>query len=84
MTTASPNATFTIGQAVRYKPGFGTYGYEDAIRQSPDGRLSAVVIGFSKTRVRVRIVADLGRIVTRCVDAQSLSAVTKGVLNADH
>jgi len=65
--------TFKVGDKVRYKPGIGTYGYEVELGQSPDGRLAAVVVGFSKTRVRVKIQADLGRIVTRSVDPKSLT-----------
>jgi len=66
---------FKVGDQVRYQPGIGTYGYEVELRQSSDGRLAAVVVGFSKTRVRVKIQADLGRIVTRCVDPKSLQLV---------
>jgi len=69
--------TFQIGQAVRYKPGFGTYGYEDALASSPDGRIAGVVIGHSPTRVQVRLTIDLGRIVTRAVDARSLTPAAK-------
>ena len=61
---------FSIGDCVRYKPGYGTYGYEDAL--GSDGRISGVVVGHSRRRVRVRLNLDLGRIVTRCVDASSL------------
>lgn len=61
-----------VGQAIRYKPGTGTYGYEDALED--DGRLPGIVIGFSRTRVRVELtLAKRGRSkVTRCVDAASL------------
>ena len=62
--------TWAIGQPVRYRPGTGTY--EDALKDSPDGRVPGVVVGYSRTRVRVRLRLDLGRIVTRCVDAGSL------------
>lgn len=62
---------FAIGQSVRYKPGCGTYGYEDALM--PDGRVGGVVVGHSKTRIRVKLTLDLGRTVTRCVDPASLT-----------
>lgn len=65
---------FPIGQPVRYKPGIGTYGYEDALKDSPDGRVAGVVVGYSRTRVRVTLTLDGGRTVTRCVDAGSLTA----------
>jgi len=46
---------FTIGQAVRYKPGYGTYGYEDDL--DADGRMLGTVRGFTPTgRVRVELV----------------------------
>jgi hypothetical protein len=57
---------------VRYKPGTGTYGYEDALRLSPDGRVAGVVVGHSTSRVRVTLQLEAGRTVTRCVDAVSL------------
>lgn len=63
-------AEFKLRQRVRYKPGVGTYGYEDAI--GSDGCVPGVVVGHSRTRVRVRLTLDLGRIVTRAVDAASL------------
>lgn len=65
--------SFTVGQRVRYKPGQGTYGYEDAL--GSDGRLPGVVIGHSATRVRVRLQLGgtrQGSLITRCVDARSL------------
>jgi hypothetical protein len=71
--------TFIVGEAVRYKPGFGTYGYEDVLDEA-DGRIAAVVIGFTPRRadtgiprVRIRFTKP-GRIVntTRAVDAKSL------------
>jgi hypothetical protein len=65
--------TFAIGQAVRYQPGSGTYGYEDALEV--DGRLPGIVVGFSPTRVRVTLTLHKrgrGVTVTRCVDATSL------------
>jgi len=62
--------TFTIGQAIRYKPGFGTYGYEDALEA--DGRVPGVVLGFTRTRVRIRTRCNGGETV-RAVDAASLA-----------
>jgi hypothetical protein len=66
--------TFAIGQHVRYRPGTGTYGYEEALQN--DGRLCGVVVGFSRTRVRVELrLTEFGRArtVTRCVDRESLA-----------
>ncbi len=62
--------TFKVGDLVRYRPGNGTYGYEDCLED--DGRLSARVVGFSRTRVRLEFL--LGRIkgTRRAVDAASL------------
>jgi hypothetical protein len=70
--------TFTVGQLVRYKPGYGTYGYEDALEA--DGRVPGVVVGFSKTRVRVELtlVKRGGQKLTKCVDAASLQAANAG------
>lgn len=69
--------TVAIGQPVRYRPGAGTYGYEDALEE--DGRVPAVVIGYSKTRIRIEItlVKRYGAKVRRSVDAASLQAVTR-------
>lgn len=63
----------SIGDTVRYKPGVGTYGYEDLLEQ--DGRIAATVIGFSRTRVRIQFTAK-GRLynTTHAVDAASLKA----------
>ncbi len=66
---------FTIGQAVRYKPGYGTYGYEDALEA--DGRVPGVVLGYSKAgRVRVELTLRKrgGCTIQRGVDAASLIA----------
>lgn len=71
---------FAIGDAVRYKPGSGTYGYEDLIQE--DGRIPATVIGFGSPQTgrradrgaRVRIEFFRGRTaIQRSVDAQGLS-----------
>lgn len=72
--------TFTIGQAIRYKPGFGTYGYEDVLEA--DGRIAGVVLGFSRTRIRVELQLTkrrAGSTVIRCVDAASLQAAQEVV-----
>lgn len=67
---------FAVDERVRYKPGCGTYGYEDIL--GPDGRLAGVVVGHTRTRVRVRLTLDFSRIggrvqhKERCVDAASL------------
>jgi hypothetical protein len=58
---------------VRYRPGTGTYGYEDVLEA--DGRLPGVVVGFSRTRVRVQFTLTKRgprATVTRAVDATSL------------
>lgn len=68
-----------VGQSVRYKPGQGTYGYEVETRLSTDGRIPAVVVGHSPTRVRVRMRLGLGRVVERCVDEDSLVPVDDAV-----
>jgi hypothetical protein len=59
------------GQRVRYTPGIGTYGYEDVLEN--DGAVSGVVIGFTRTRVRFRILTQ-GRLLNsvRSVNALSL------------
>jgi hypothetical protein len=66
---------FAIGQAVRYKPGVGTYGYEDALED--DGQLPGIVLGYSVTG-RVQVALTLrkrgGSRVKRTVHAASLQA----------
>jgi len=65
---------FVLEQRVRYRPGYGTYGFEDAVQA--DGRIPAVVVGHTPTRVRVRftvpMVGSKPRTVDRAVDAASL------------
>lgn len=51
--TPAERQRFPVGAAVRYKPGYGVYGYEDAIEA--DGRLPGVVLGYTETRVRVAL-----------------------------
>jgi hypothetical protein len=63
---------FEPGQFVRYKPGTGTYGYEVEVSSSEDGRVGGVVVGHTRTRVRVSLRMADGRMVTRAVDAASL------------
>lgn len=69
---------FPIGQPVRYKPGYGTYGYEDALED--DGRLPGVVVGHSETRVRVELTLAkrYGAKILRCVNVESLNIVPRG------
>jgi hypothetical protein len=63
---------FQVGQHIRYRPGAGTYGYEDALEA--DGRLPGVILGFSTTRVRVELTLKKrwNQKVVRAVDAASL------------
>lgn len=63
---------FKSGDLVRYKPGNGTYGYEDVL--DADGRVDCTVVGFTTTRVRVRV-DHPGRMQgsVRVVDAASLA-----------
>lgn len=63
-------SAFQVNDKIRYRPSVGTYGYEYAIQS--DGRVPGIVVGFSPTRVRVRLTLYLGRITTRCVDEASL------------
>lgn len=67
--------SFKVGDQVWYKPGFGTYGYEDVVDAT--GRVAAEVIGYSPTRVRIRTFNNRGA-VDRAVDAASLKLVTTG------
>ncbi len=73
--------TFAIGQAVRYKPGVGTYGYEDLVQA--DGCIPETVTGFGQPQTgaradrgaRVKIEFFRGRLpIRRAVDATTLSA----------
>lgn len=66
---------FEIGQLVRYKPGSGTYGYEDVLEE--DGRLPCVVAGFSRTRVRVQFLKGRLLHTARSVDAASLQSAAE-------
>lgn len=71
-----------VGRAVRYKPGSGTYGYEDLVEA--DGRIPATVTGFGKPRTGNRAARGPmvkieffrgGTPLRRGVDAASLEAV---------
>ena len=64
--------TFSVGDRIRYKPGAGVYGYEAALED--DGCLPGVVVGHSRTRVRVTLTLAKrgGSTVSRAVDAASL------------
>lgn len=64
---------FQYGQQVRYKPGYGTYGYEEVIEA--DGRIPAEVIGRTKTRVRIKFKLTEFGTTSRAVDAASLQSV---------
>lgn len=64
---------------MRYKPGYGTYGYEDALEA--DGRLPGVVIGLTpagKIRVALTLAKRGGCTLQRSVDAASLAAGSTG------
>ena len=63
---------FEMHARVRYLPGTGTYGYEDAHRDETDGRVPAQVVGHTPKRVRIRFNNQFGNLVTRAVDAASL------------
>jgi hypothetical protein len=68
---------FPCGQCVRFRPGKGTYGYEDCL--DSDGRLSAIVVGHTTTRVRIELQGRHRRRHDRvAVDAASLT--TDGLL----
>jgi hypothetical protein len=63
---------FAVGQAVRFKPGVGTYGYEDATGE--DGRVPARVVALTDKRVRIEF-PEHKWLKVRAVDAASLVAV---------
>jgi len=70
--TAADRADFPVGQAIRYLPGFGTYGFEDCLEA--DGRLPGVVLGHTPTRVRIELTLAKrrGMTVRRAVNAEQL------------
>lgn len=67
--------TFAVGDDVRYRPGFGTYGYEDMIEE--DGRIPGRVVGFGTARVRVELRPLQMPPFNRSVAAQSLVKVNE-------
>jgi hypothetical protein len=78
MLTPAERKTFPVGAAVRYKPGVGVYGFEDLVEA--DGRLPAVVLGYTDTRVRLEVTVPLlrGRTLRRSVNAASLIVAPRG------
>lgn len=62
---------FTKGQSIRFRPGKGTYGYEDSMGE--DGRVPGVVDGFTPKRVRVELELSHGRKEKTAVDPGSLA-----------
>ena len=65
-------AKFPKDAKVRYKPGQGTYGFEDCLET--DGRVPGVVLGHTESRVRVELTLQRrgGQKVKRSVNAESL------------
>lgn len=63
--------TFAVGDKVRYRPGVGTYGYEDLA--GADGRVPAVVTGRSPSTVRLLIETMPGYFRKASVDPRSLT-----------
>lgn len=70
--TQTARKQFPVGQRIRYKPGFGVYGFEDLVEA--DGRLPGIVRGHTHTRIQVELTLGLlrGRVVKRAVNAASL------------
>lgn len=73
--TPAERQRFPVGAAVRYKPGYGTYGFEDVVDE--DGRVPGVVLGYTDTRVRLELTLAKrrGTTVRRSVNAASLIPV---------
>jgi hypothetical protein len=68
---------FTIGQPIRYRPGSGTYGYEDVVEA--DGRLPGVVIDVTlrgRIRIELTLAKRRGQTVRRTVAPSSLEAAS--------
>jgi hypothetical protein len=65
---------FLVQQLVRYKPGMGTYGYEEVLER--DGRIPAIVVGHTATRVRIELLVERGHLRRKrvTIDAASLQA----------
>lgn len=73
-----PEREFPIGAAIRYRPGNGTYGYEESLES--DGRVPGIVEGFTRARVRVRLTLTQGGVRSvghRWVEASSLIAAAE-------
>ena len=70
--SAADRKRFPIGAKVRWKPGFGVYGYEDCLEA--DGRLSGVVRGHSNARISCAFVLTRrgGQTINRGVNVESL------------
>jgi hypothetical protein len=70
--TDADREAFPVGQAIRYLPGFGVYGFEDALEA--DGRLPGVVLGHTPTRIQVELTLTKrrGAKVRRAVNAEQL------------
>lgn len=70
--TPAQRKQFPVGAAVRYKPGYGTYGFEDVVEA--DGRVPGVVRGYTDTRVRLELTLTKrgGTTVRRSVNAAQL------------
>lgn len=71
--TAADRRRLPIGARVRYRPGYGTYGFEDCLEA--DGRLPGVVRGYTETRVRIELTLAQrwGATVLRVVNAAQLT-----------
>jgi hypothetical protein len=76
--TPAERKTFPIGAAVRYKPGFGVYGFEDCLEA--DGRLPGVVLGYTHTRIRLELTLTQrrGQTVRRSVNVESVIGAPRG------
>jgi hypothetical protein len=74
------NKVFKVGDVIRYKPGNGTYGYEDAVEA--DGRIPGIVIEITSTRIRVRLTLAKrgGMTIIRGVNANSL-IISQGAIS---
>jgi hypothetical protein len=74
--TSADRVHFAPGSRVRYKPGIGTYGYEDLVEE-PDGRIPAHVLGFTVSRIRIEFYRGRSPI-RRAVEKGSLVLVQLG------
>lgn len=73
--TDADREAFKVGQVIRYRPGSGTYGFEDCLED--DGRVPGVVRGHTETRVQVELTLTKrrGMTVRRAVNAEQLLTV---------